>query len=848
MGGRRRLFLWALGAVAALVVVAWVALAAALPPAKVRALVTAQLERTLAREVRFTGASVGIWPPVRLTVWNLALAAPEGFAKGRVFEVRRLHLDLDLFALLGRKVVVRRLVLDEPSLDCILRPDGTTNLDGVMKPAPGDAPATGMDFEVRELHLQSGRLLFDDQRANRRIVMTLDSRLGLAQSASEFRLDGKTTVSGLGIGPAGATRDKGLRTGLAGVRWRTEHRGVWNGETRHLEVERLGLRFGRAVVAFRGALNTSGKEPRYKLAATAQSVDLGEILRVLATADAAPIKGLSGSGVFHCDVRIESPARAGGLPALLGSARVERAAVRYPGAPASVRDLTAHIRLAPDTLEVTRLDARVESRDGDPTPVRARFLVHRFADPLARFAVDGTVNLRAVSPLVAPPGGEVAGRADLDVRGGGRVRDPGSFGVEGTARLVGVSLRTPGAPQPIEEVNGDLHFSSTRAEVQMLTARAGLTRVSLDATVDRPLAAAANPGTGVEPAGITFNLRSPHFQVADFVAEKAERAPLPNVAGRGRVEIARLTRDALDVRDVVADVTVTPTAVSVPAFSFSGYGGRTAGSAVFDYSEPARPAFAVDARADSLDADAFLSAWTPLRGLVRGRLGTEVELSGSGATPRAVLPTLTAVGLASLAQGTLGPGPVFDAIARTTGIPALREPKLATGSFPFAIEDGRFRMSQVAWGGETGEWTLGGTLGFDGQLDLGVGIALPAETAARLGAAGQVASQALRDDKGNVFMDLRVSGTGRSPLVSWDAAAARARLESRARAALQETRAEAEEKALEALRSSLGSPADSADTLSLAGRGQALLDSLKQKAPGDILKGLLGGKPDTTRR
>jgi hypothetical protein len=352
----------------------------------------------------------------------------------------------------------------------------------------------------------------------------------------------------------------------------------------------------------------------------------------------------------------------------------------------------------------------------------------------------------------------------------------------------------------------------------------------------------------VDPARIDFRLVSPHFDVADFVAERAERAPLPNLEGRGRVAIERLVSDRLDVRDVVAEVVVTPTAVSVPAFEFTAYKGKTSGSAAFDYSVPERPRFAVNARAISLDADEFLSAWTPVRGLVRGTLGTEIELFGSGAAPKEILPTLTAVGLASLTQGTLGPGPVFEAIARVTGVPAFREPKVTEGSIPFAVEEGRLRMSQVTWGGETGQWTVGGTLGFAGDLDLGVGIVLPAEAASRLGAAGEVASEALRDERGNLLLDLRVSGPARSPRVAWDAAAARARLESRARAAIQGTKQEVQEQALEALRSSLKGPGDSADTLPLGSRGQALLDSLKKKAPPDLLQGLFGGMPDTTRR
>src|SRR3970282_1686606 len=62
-----RVALWIVAAVVAFALMAWGALAVAFPPARVRELVSARLSSVLARDVRFADASLGIWPPVRLT-------------------------------------------------------------------------------------------------------------------------------------------------------------------------------------------------------------------------------------------------------------------------------------------------------------------------------------------------------------------------------------------------------------------------------------------------------------------------------------------------------------------------------------------------------------------------------------------------------------------------------------------------------------------------------------------------------------------------------------------------------------------------------------------------------------
>src|SRR5213592_4151520 len=90
----------------ALAGLAWVALVVLLPPARMRALVQQQLARSLAREVRFSDVGLSLLPPVRITVQSLAVSEPGGFARGIMFQTRAIHLDLDVLALLSRRVSV----------------------------------------------------------------------------------------------------------------------------------------------------------------------------------------------------------------------------------------------------------------------------------------------------------------------------------------------------------------------------------------------------------------------------------------------------------------------------------------------------------------------------------------------------------------------------------------------------------------------------------------------------------------------------------------------------------------------------------------------------------------------
>ena len=856
---RRGLPLWAwLAAVpVALVAIAALALALLFPPARLKAMVADQLHHALAREVRFADASLGLWPPVRLTVRRPELAEPGGFARGAAFSADAVDLDLDVFALLSRKLRVRRLTIEHPALHLLLRADGGTNLDSLGAPQQPGAPPPAMDLDVRAFAIRDGRVLVDDVRAGRRIAFDVSTALSLQAEGGGRRIAtaGRTTVSALMFGPLRATTVAEMNRGLAGLVLRVEHRGAYDAPTQRLALERLALKLGRAELSFAGVVDSVGARPRYRLRAQGDGVDFGQVLGWVAAADAPMVKGLSGNGRLAFDLTVVGGPAAAAVPAALpvvtGWLTVKDASFRYAGAPAEVRGLELAARFAPDTLSIGSLTARVADQ-----PVTARLLARRFADPLVEFAVQGRLDLAAIAPLLAQPGVTLGGRADVDVRGSGRAKDPGTLSLNGRADLHDVRVATKDLPAPVEGINGALLFSGTGAEARALTARAGKSSFTLNATITRPLALMAKPDS-VPPAGVKFDFRSPYLDLAELLPTTPGAPFLPNAKGSGTVAIDRLRQGKLDVRAVKADVTLAPAALSSPAFSLQGYGGTVRGHASFDLRDTRRPAYAVNAVVENVQANDILSAWTPAKNLLMGTLSTNIDFSGAGAAPEDFRRTLTLVGLASLAQGQFGPGPALDAIAQYVKVPQLREVKFHDLKLPMRIEQGRLVTDPVHLTGASGDWTLAGAVGFDGALDYAVSVTLPKEVAAAIDARSALAAGALADDQGRILLDLRVSGSAKAPRVAWDTQAMRGRLAGRASAALTEQRTKLESQAKaaaqQALAQRLGLAADSTHKVSAAQQLQSARDSLR-KAAGGLLNGFFSRKgapapaPDSTHR
>ena len=786
---RPPLWVWLVAAPLLLLALAWVALLVLLPPARATQLVREQLTRSLAREVRFEQVALSLWPPVRLSVKRIELAEPGGFDRGSAFSAASLDLDLDVLALLSRHVKIRRLAFDGPALHLLLRADGTTNFDGIGASPTGNAQAAPpLDLDVREFSVRGGHVLVDDLANARRITFALGTRMSLSaeQAGTRFATDGTSVLSGLAFGPSSAARLSDLDQSFAKLEWRVQHRGKYDAKSNRLALETLAIEFGRTQLALSGLVDSVGPRARFDLKAHGAALDVEQLLSWVAVADAKAVKGLSGHGQVSFDLRLLGSAAPNTRPVVTGVLMLKDAAFRYPGAPADVGGLSLTANFRPDTLFIPDLKAVVAGQ-----PVSARLLAWHFTDPMLDFALRGNVDLAAVAPMLAPAGTQLGGHAVVDMSGHGRAQDPGTLVLGGHAQLQNVSVEGAGLPKKIDNVNGRIDFLPESAAIQRLTARAGQSSFSIDATVQRPLALMADPAK-VAPAEVEFSFRSTYLDLAELLPTTPGAPFLPNASGGGRVAIDRLKQGKLDVTGVQAEVKLAPATLESPHFSLQGYGGTVTGDARFDLRDTRQPSYAIHAAVEQVKADAILGAWTPIKDLLAGTLSSKIDFSGTGQTPDAILHTLTLVGLAALTDGKLGPGPALAAVAQFVKVPKFKQIDFSHLELPMRIEHGRVVTDPVVLNGASGEWRFTGALGFDGALDYAVSVTLPPNVADALGARSALAAGAMSDAQGRILLDLHVTGSAKSPRIcvghARDAGAARGARFRRAGGAAREAR------------------------------------------------------------
>lgn len=829
--------------VLALVVVgaAYAALVVLFPPKRLRPLVQRQLTAMVARDVRFGAVRVGLWPPVRVTAANVELAEPGGFTRGAMLSAGSLHLDLDAIALMSNRFVVKRLVIERPALHVLLRADGTSNLDGLGRDPEADPAAARkpMDLSVREFVIRDGRLLVDDLKAARRFAARIGVRWELElKRGTRFATHGETVIGEVAFGPLSAARLRDLNRTLENLRWEIEHRGAFDSEQKRLALETLTLHFGRTELKLTGLIQDPGPRPIVDLRARGTAIDVGEILEFFSESDARALHGIRGDGTLEFDLAIRGALGASGSrrPDLTGQLGLANASLQFPSATAKVEGLSLIARFAPDSIGIGNLAARVSGQ-----PVRGSVSVTRFVDPRVVFAVRGDIDLAAVAPLLVPAGGALSGRAAVDLRGGGRIKDPEAMNIDGRAVLTKVRVRQPGLPRDFENIGGTLEFSRSRLTIAGLSAKAGGSSLAIDARIDRPLALMSKPGPDrVAPATVDFNLRSPRLDLADVMPPPGGDLVLPYARGGGRIAIGEFKNGKVEIEALAAEVTLEPTSIAASRFGGRIYEGTMNGSARFDVQNSAHPRLAVSARLDSARVERLLGTWVPPGNWLSGGLGTSLDLDGDLADLRR---SITLAGLATVWNGTLGHAPVFDRIATFAKMPAFKKVNFRDLKSSFRVRNGRVFTGPATISGAQGEWLLGGSVGLDGTLDYSVSVTVPRELVQQLGANAAVAAGALADEQGRVLMDFRVTGAAQSPKIAWDPTAMRARLEGRVNEAIEEQKEKFENAVRDTLNQRITAAQDSVRAAAEHYR-KAVEDSIRRRGR-DLLKGFFGA--DSTK-
>jgi AsmA protein len=416
--------------------------------------------------------------------------------------------------------------------------------------------------------------------------------------------------------------------------------------------------------------------------------------------------------------------------------------------------------------------------------------------------LDLTVNLAdldLVKVVAALPAGLSPGSGKLEAAGKiaarlhlvGAVSEPKKLLQDGEIRLTGVQALVAGLRPSLSGMISlkqdslaakglDLVLGDNRARIDLeargltgkpIIATTALTseRFLLDPLLKRAAAPAAGGGALAKPGEPT---------------EREEIGPLNlPLQLTGTAAIGQTLYKGLTIEQFRARYRLENNVLLVEEMTGNVAGGSFKNTARVDLGRKGL-AYAVQITSRGIQANPLVTAFLPKAAeTVFGGLDLQLDVAGQGTRPEAIRRNLTAAGDMLLKDGKLTGAGLAAGLAGFLNLEELRELTFNKAEGRFAVKNGKVDLTSTLQGRKA-RLAPQGTVGLDGALDLALGLALAPELTAKLDRSGKFTSL-LADTEGWGRLPLKVTGTALKPNFAIDSSALKGMVEEKAKGKLQ---------------------------------------------------------------
>ena len=536
-----------------------------------------------------------------------------------------------------------------------------------------------------------------------------------------------------------------------------------------IRIERGTLSLGPTPLSVTGEINTAATPAQLNLAVKTRDASIAELARLSAALGLAFNAGMEVSGRLNADVRATGSAT---RPQFNGSLSAAKLEARGGGLQQPVRADEIRLALSPAAIQSNEFTAA-----SGGTRLTGQFTLTNYStaapwfQATLRTANAGVAELLAIARaygVSAAQGMNGTGSMTLNLSVVGPLNNASALSFSGNGALQNVSLQTASLAQPLVLPHANLQFSRNSLVLENLAASlagtnaAGTLTLRNFAAPDIQFALTADK---VDVARLQQALAGPATKAQN------ESAPLANLTGHGTVSADSLVYDQLALTAVKAEVTLDHGVIRFTPTTASLYKGQQSSSIVVD-TRTTPMAVEIKGKLSNVDANALLSAVSPLKETLYGLLAANADTSFRASSSTDIARTLNGTLAMDLSKGRLARVNLMSqlaALGRFLGAPAAQAQPftdLTQLSGTFNVSNGVARTNNLK------AVLTGGSLAGAGLIDLGT-QALNLQVTAILDRAmsqqvggtqiGGFMQTALANQKGELVIPILVSGTLQNP-------------------------------------------------------------------------------------
>lgn len=807
---------------------------------KLKALVIPQVEDATHRHVEIGDISISFFPSLAVSIDGLKLSNPEGtkFDRDAFVSLENARLNLSLMRLISGAVDINRIILNKPRIYLEVTKAGEKNYStkepGETAPAakPGAAGKTGSfllsNFEINDGELESVNKKFDS-----RMLLSGFHQTGSAESKPGENIvsfEGESSIEKFSYGTVSSWY-------LSEQPISATERLSYNINQDKLMLDAVDGKLKDVPFQVRGTVADLQK-PALMLDLTVSSpgVQMSQLLSLVPPEMLKKAKGITSSGDIRLSARITGESSETMNPGTSAEFTVSNGSIQYASLPKSITGISVSGSFDQPAAPVGKKDIgsfnldRFAASLGTST-MNGKLRMTNFADPALSATLNAAMNLGEVHEFYPlEEGTELAGTMKANVSLDGRAKAPQTIKANGQMEFTNVSMKTPGSPRPIRNLNGTVTFNNQVVESKQLAMQIGESDMNVSFAVRNYLGMVIKDTTKNSPAkpSATVTLTSNQLRTSDLMSSEPKPASgaagtkasaaksggmLPGIDMDANVSVKKLVTDKFTFNNAVGSLGISDGVVNLKNFTVNAFQGTIQSKGTLDMSNAATRPFNLDLDIKGVESNELLPPFTSFGKYLFGKFSTTTKLKGDLNDTLGLKPqTLLGDGKVQIFDGKLLGLPLTEKLSQFTGVSELRAVNFKDWTNAFSIENGRLNVKGLKVNAGQTAFVMEGSQGLDGTLDYGLTVKLPPELSSKInlpGIGGELLNF-MKDRDGKLNLGFAVGGTMSEPNLRIDTKAqqeaAKRALEEKSGEAKKTLEDELKKKAAEGLKNLLKKP------------------------------------------
>ena len=711
-----RIILWIAAVFVLVVIVAVVGITLFFPKEKAKEMALERLSTALNREVKIDGVDISFWGGLGVYLEGIKIANPRGFTWDQFMEAEALDIKLKFWPLLKGEIAVDRTILENPRIGLFKTREGQVNyLFGVidsLTPEPmkdkmsdeSKVAATAISFENLSIRNGSIDYINDSTKTGLSVYgLNMNSRLRNPEF-NVFNFSGQASMDSVKVSTA--------ETNYPTLRIEANYTAVADLNKNQAVIKDTRLKLNGIELQVKAGIPNLETFDFVNIEISAEDSELGNILALAPESYKGMIADFSIDGRLDVNALIKY------------NANNEAEPMSYEGA-----------------LNIKRLNMAKSGTSGkvELTSLKIDFNTINFKAQI----MDGLVDLKFLEPFVDTTGKtELGGKLRLDLTASGRIDNPYNLDISGTIELPDGRYRSPDLAEPIEKIDLKANLSKQAIDIERLNLRFAASDISLTGKLSDPFPGLmpGYEGQAKKPF-FSFNLASENFDYDKMFPDTLNEAasgtadpdsiplaiPLPDINGSGKGKFARLIYSEIDFTNITTDIIIQDRVIRLENIDGDVYTGEVKGEFAIDLNDIVKPEYSGNYRAERIQINDFLTKFAGLSGHVFGEVNMDGSFDAAGWDPEPILNSLTMNGDAIMENGKLVNVEILEKVGAKLDVNILDEETIRDLSTRFHVDNGRVTLDDFTTLSRFGQWTIGGSVGFDGSLNYHGSILLTEE-------------------------------------------------------------------------------------------------------------------------